>query len=100
MTEVILVLNAGSSSIKFSIFALEGEERSLALVYRGEMEGIGAQPRFVVSDSTGKHVVEERVTARAAGDLNHEDALLRERYLKMYNGKRFIHKRIKSYLTG
>jgi putative endonuclease len=29
-----------------------------------------------------------------------EDALRRERYLKTYNGKRFIHKRIKSYLTG
>jgi acetate kinase len=75
MTEVILVLNAGSSSIKFSIFALEGEQRSLALVYRGEVEGIGAQPRFVVSDSTGKHLAEERVRSRAAGDLNHEDAL-------------------------
>jgi putative endonuclease len=29
-----------------------------------------------------------------------EDALRRERYLKTYNGKRFIHKRIRSYLTG
>ena len=32
--------------------------------------------------------------------VNQEDALRRERYLKTYNGKRFIHKRIKSYLTG
>jgi putative endonuclease len=32
--------------------------------------------------------------------INQEDALRRERYLKTYNGKRFLHKRIRSYLTG
>jgi len=32
--------------------------------------------------------------------INQTDALKRERYLKTYNGKRFIHKRLKSYLTG
>ena len=32
--------------------------------------------------------------------LNQEDATKREKYLKTYNGKRFIHKRLKSYLTG
>jgi len=32
--------------------------------------------------------------------LNQEDALRRERYFKTYNGKRFLHKRLKSYLTG
>lgn len=32
--------------------------------------------------------------------LTHEDALKRERYFKTYNGKRFLHKRLKSYLTG
>ncbi len=28
------------------------------------------------------------------------DATRREKYLKTYNGKRFLHKRLKSYLTG
>jgi len=32
--------------------------------------------------------------------LKQEDALKRERYFKTYNGKRFLHKRLKSYLTG
>ena len=32
--------------------------------------------------------------------LKQEDATRREKYLKTYNGRRFIHKRIKSYLTG
>jgi putative endonuclease len=29
-----------------------------------------------------------------------EDALKRECYFKTYNGKRYLHKRLKSYLTG
>ena len=32
--------------------------------------------------------------------LHQEDAFHRERYLKTYNGKRFLHRRLKSYLTG
>ena len=32
--------------------------------------------------------------------LKQKDATRREKYLKTYNGRRFIHKRIKSYLTG
>ena len=32
--------------------------------------------------------------------LNKEDALNRESYLKTHYGKMFIHKRLKSYLTG
>ena len=75
MTWAILVLNAGSSSIKFSIFAFSGEVRSLALLYHGELEGIGAKPRFIVNDATGKRVVGEPVTAGATGNLGHEDAL-------------------------
>ena len=32
--------------------------------------------------------------------LNQEDALRREKYLKTYYGKLFLHKRLKSYFTG
>jgi len=32
--------------------------------------------------------------------LTREDALKRERYFKTYYGKRFLYKRLKSYLTG
>jgi putative endonuclease len=32
--------------------------------------------------------------------LTQKDATNREKYLKTYNGKRFLHKRLKSYLTG
>ena len=32
--------------------------------------------------------------------INKEDAIKREKYLKTYNGKFYIKKRLKSYLTG
>ena len=32
--------------------------------------------------------------------LTQQDALHREKYLKTYHGKQFLHKRLKSYLTG
>jgi putative endonuclease len=32
--------------------------------------------------------------------IEKEDALSREKYLKSYNGKLFLRKRLKSYLTG
>jgi putative endonuclease len=32
--------------------------------------------------------------------LSQKDATKREKYLKTYNGRRFINKRLKSYLTG
>ena len=32
--------------------------------------------------------------------LNQQDALHREKYLKTWHGKQFLHKRLKSYLTG
>ena len=32
--------------------------------------------------------------------LHQGDAIKREKYFKTYNGKRFLHKGLKSYLTG
>jgi len=32
--------------------------------------------------------------------LKKDDEIERETYFKTYNGKRFLHKRLKSYLTG
>lgn len=56
MTACVAVINAGSSSIKFAIYAA-GAYRPPA--YRGEIEGIGSAPRLTVSDSEGDMVEEE-----------------------------------------
>ena len=50
---LILVLNAGSSSVKFALFdrSVEGQEVSVA---RGAFDGIGQKPRWSVKCSDGK----------------------------------------------
>jgi acetate kinase len=47
MTDTVLVLNAGSSSLKFALFDAPGAAgHDPALRLRGEIEGIGRAPRF------------------------------------------------------
>ncbi len=75
VSEVILVLNAGSSSIKFSMFAVESGGNSLALLFRGEIEGVGSEPRFLVADVSGQHMVDEPLTGEDPGALGHEEVL-------------------------
>jgi acetate kinase len=58
MAEAILVLNAGSSSVKFSVFLARGSELELWL--RGQAEGLGTAPTFVAKDAAGKVVSEHR----------------------------------------
>jgi acetate kinase len=52
MADAIAVLNAGSSSIKFSLFAVRGE--ALELVLRGQIEGLYTSPRFITQDGAKK----------------------------------------------
>jgi acetate kinase len=58
MTNAILVLNAGSSSLKFSLFADSGRE--LVVVASGQVEGIGTAPRFIAKDANGEPAGERR----------------------------------------
>jgi acetate kinase len=48
------VLNAGSSSIKFALY--EGADE---LLFRGQIERIGAAPRLLAHDAAGKSVAEQ-----------------------------------------
>jgi acetate kinase len=52
MNDYALVLNAGSSSLKFSIYARQ-ESGAWALASRGQIEGIGTAPRFSAKDAAG-----------------------------------------------
>ena len=58
MTETILVLNAGSSSIKFQLFAVVAHDRLLRRI-SGQIEGIGTRPRLVARDVSGQTLVDE-----------------------------------------
>ena len=50
MARHALVLNAGSSSIKFALFRFEPDGRETDLV-RGAVEGLHASPRFKETDA-------------------------------------------------
>jgi len=54
MTDVVLVLNAGSSSLKFSVF--DAGERAMPLLLHGQVEGLHTSPRFKASDARGEEV--------------------------------------------
>jgi len=66
--DAILVVNAGSSSVKFQVFAVEppGE---LALKIKGQMDGIGARPRLRVTGADGARLVEREYGAGDIPDL-------------------------------
>lgn len=53
----IAVLNAGSSSIKFALYESTGDG---ALLFRGQVEGIGVGPHLEARDAAGKVVAEKR----------------------------------------
>lgn len=48
MNKYLLVINAGSSSIKFAIYQKNTSSVQLAADAAGQIEGIGSQPRFTV----------------------------------------------------
>ena len=58
MTDTILVVNAGSSSIKFQLFSASAGDR-LQRRLKGQIEGIGVRPRLVAKDVKGKILVDK-----------------------------------------
>ena len=80
MADAIVVLNAGSSSIKFSLFLVRGDE--LELDQRGQIEGLYTAPHFIALDRAGKPAAEkswgEGAKLGHAGALEHLVAFLRE----------------------
>jgi len=55
--DTILVVNAGSSSVKFQIFAVDSEGRPGRQI-RGQVDGIGSQPRLRATDATGEKLTD------------------------------------------
>jgi acetate kinase len=63
MREPVLVINAGSSSIKFSVFET-GDGRALSAAIHGQVEGIGTSPRLEIDDARGNRITDQAVSAR------------------------------------
>ncbi len=75
MTDAILALNAGSSSIKFSLFDTANGISSHSLLYQGAVDGIGGNPHFLVQDTTGQRLVDEQLKTKATTQPGHKEAL-------------------------
>jgi acetate kinase len=70
--DVIAVLNAGSSSIKFSLFGVLGDR--FDLIARGQGEGLYNAPRFVARTAAGTVLSEK--SWNEGESLGHDGALL------------------------
>src|SRR5438105_5022400 len=68
--DAVLVLNAGSSSIKFSVFR---DDRKTELLLRGEIEGLLSGPRFTAHDASLAPIADKAWPPGAT--LAHEDAI-------------------------
>src|SRR5512134_1599582 len=83
MPDAIAVLNAGSSSLKFSVFAEHGKE--LELIARGQAEGLYTAPRFVAKDGAGELLGEKSwgdgVKLGHGGAMDHMVAFLRAKFV-------------------
>ena len=69
MTDALLTLNAGSSSVKFALFRLDAG--ALCAAVKGKVEGIGTAPHLIAQDETGQVLTERRWDDAGAG-LTHE----------------------------
>ena len=60
MSDFVVVLNAGSSSLKFSIYR-PPESGEWNVASRGQIEGIGTSPRFSAKDDSGARLVDKEL---------------------------------------
>jgi acetate kinase len=67
MGETILVINAGSSSIKFQLFANQQRD-TLERRLRGQVEGIGSRPRLLARAADGTNLADREWESHEVGD--------------------------------
>jgi acetate kinase len=68
MSETILVVNAGSSSIKFQLFSV-GPGDQLQRLLKGQIEGIGVHPRLFAKGATGELLIDKTWPATEVSDV-------------------------------
>lgn len=61
MKDLILVINAGSSSIKFQLF--EAAAADPIMLYKGQIDGIYVDPVFVAKDAADNKIANEKLPA-------------------------------------
>src|SRR5271166_682052 len=64
----ILVVNAGSSSVKFEVFAVDGPAK-LTRKIKGQIDGIGTRPRLRASGANGTSLIDREYDAATIPDV-------------------------------
>jgi acetate kinase len=67
--DTILVVNAGSSSVKFQVFAVDADGR-LQRQLRGQMDGIGSRPRLRATGGNGNALADRAYPIEAVEDVS------------------------------
>ncbi|RMI06369.1 acetate/propionate family kinase (plasmid) [Sinorhizobium meliloti] len=65
--DALLVVNAGSSSLKFQVFGIAGMD--LTHQIRGKVDGIGTRPRLQATAADGTQLIDQTYDAKAVRDL-------------------------------
>jgi acetate kinase len=86
MPETILVVNAGSSSLKFQVFEI-ASSRALEAKLRGKVEGIGTRPRLQIRAAKGGVLIDETYRENKVRDLPEALALARDRLTGLLAGR-------------
>ena len=66
MVDYVLILNAGSSSLKFSVYS-RAQTEGWQIVSRGQIDGIGTNPVLTAKDPEGKQITNQKLE-RTVGD--------------------------------
>jgi acetate kinase len=66
--DTILVVNAGSSSVKFQVFRADGE-RKLERLIKGQMDGIGSRPRLRAESADKKPLIDQSYGPQQVTDV-------------------------------
>jgi acetate kinase len=66
--DTILTVNAGSSSVKFQVFAVDSEGRLRRLI-KGQIDGIGSRPRLRATGATGEKLAERAYPIESVEDV-------------------------------
>jgi len=84
MEDVILVINAGSSSLKFCVYNAAADGWRLST--RGQIEGIGTAPRFSARDDVGVRLTNEELDKNEVHDAAAALAALASWLRSQYHG--------------
>jgi acetate kinase len=88
MHDYALVLNAGSSSLKFSVYR-RPEVEDWRLESRGQVEGVGTSPRISARDAVSQVLIDQKLDGQVCDGLSAFDALA-EWLRSVYRGARVV----------